>query len=68
MPHPSTFPVNQMAFSFPYLSKNVVVEGVKPASDAPISAYDAAKVTDNQAMSINIQTALQYGGSGGAAQ
>ena len=66
----STFPVNSLTLSFPYLQKTFTIDGYTPpasSSATPLASYGTAKAADTPELNINLSTALQYGGSGGAA-
>lgn len=65
----STFPVNSLSLSFPYLTKTVTVGGFAPPEGAtPVSAYKSGLAADDALMNINLAQAMQYGGSAGAIQ
>jgi len=66
----STFPVNSLTLSFPYLEKTFTIDGYTPPASlapTPLASYGTAKAADTPELNINLSTALQYGGSGGAA-
>lgn len=57
-----------MTLSFPYLEKTFTIDGYTPPNPTtPLTSYASGKAADTPELNINLSTALQYGGSAGAA-
>lgn len=56
LPHPSTFPVSQMSFTFPYVNKTVVMSTPDQPSDDKLTVVPGAE----QPLYVPLSLAMQY--------
>ncbi|CED85216.1 Aromatic amino acid aminotransferase and related proteins [Phaffia rhodozyma] len=72
LPHPSTFPVNSLTLSFPYLQKNLIVPGYNPAQSSSSTPrpdeYAVDAIAKQDELHVDLTNALQYGQSCGSLQ